>query len=136
MTDKEPEDSKKVSTDLYFPDDPENAEIFKTFLKYISGKYRTDVFIHLSALFWEEFFLFLLIFAGCSFRIPSRRHIQRILDYCRMYRYIETHDDKEQAYEKMADKYGLRASVVKRITGRVGNFMERAENDGRVEEEK
>lgn len=107
------------------------ADAAEQILLYLSGRYKTDQFIRLFAIFKKEIFLFLSLFQGEVIKVPSMNYLEKVAGYCKIFRFLEKRNFTEEAYQECAKTYNKRIQHLRAIVAKVNREMAKISADGR-----
>ena len=71
----------------------------------------------------DDFLKFVDTFSGQRFTIPTRDKVVKLVNYIKIYAYVERGGFSDEAYEKASVLFNKRKSSVSRIVGKVKKLM-------------
>lgn len=104
----------------------------KLYLEYIRKKNDTAIYDFVYYLLGDSWIKFLDLTAGANLKVPSRSNLFRDIDYIKIYNYVVTHGDNEDAMKGAAKIYNKKVSYVRKAVSKVKETL----NSSVVEEDK
>lgn len=100
------------------------------FLDYMCALKDTEQYDILQNLFDEKLLQFMDVFSGESVKIPTRRYINKVIKYIKIYRYCEARDFSEESMRQASKIFDRRKSSVKRAIAKVERVLAKVGEDG------
>ena len=94
-------------------------------VNYLTGKFKTDSFKKLYAIFGDEIFLFLSVFEGETVEVPDLTTTNRVKEYSKIYVYVMRHGLTEDTIKAAATRFKKKPSEIEIIIGRVSRELDK-----------
>lgn len=75
----------------------------------------------------KEFLKFYDVFAGTTFKVPSREELLRIINYVKIYSYCKERSFSNDSYDRAAKIFKKRPLMIREIVDKVANILDRFE---------
>lgn len=99
------------------------------FLDYMCALKDTEQYDILVNLFGKDLLKFMDVFSGQSIKIPTRKYINKVIKYIKIYKYCEARGFSDESYRKAGKIFDRRKSSVIRAVKKVERVINKLEVD-------